>query len=192
MAPGFTLLETLVAVLLLAFLTIGLATALKLGLALPTAADGRQQVMPVAAAQGFLRREMSAALALPSVEWRGVAFAGAPREMEWVAAMPERAASPGLNEVGLFLKDGSLMLRWRRLVPAAAATERVLVPDVVGVEMDYWGSTDGRAPAGWHQRWATPAVLPLLVRVRARLAEGRGDWPDLVVALPANPDQGGR
>lgn len=190
-AEGFTLLETLVAVLLLAFLSLAIATALRLGLAFPALNDPADRIGAVAAAQNFLRRELSAALALPAAQWDGVAFAGSAQAVEFVAPMPARAAAPGLNEVTLYLRNRELTLKWRRLdapVPKAKATsEKALLKEVAGIGIAYWGSVDGVEDPAWHENWQKAKALPLLVRLRVRFTREREPWPDLVIGLPTLP-----
>lgn len=183
---GFTLLETLIAITLMAFLTLGLAASLKLGLAFPGAAQSIDRVGPVAAVQNFLRRELSSTLALPASDWDGVAFLGAPNAFEMIGAMPERAASGGLHEVRLALDGDRLMLRWRRLDPPGPAQERALFDHVAGIDIAYWGSRHDTEAAAWRGDWKAAQYLPALVRIRAQLANG--DWPELLVALPAQPE----
>jgi type II secretory pathway component PulJ len=184
---GFTLLETLIAITLMAFLTLGLTAALKLGLAFPGAAQRVDKMAPMAAVQTFLRRELSSALALPAAEWDGVAFLGSASAFEMIGAMPERAAAGGLHEVRLSLVGDRLMLRWRRLDPAGPPQERALLDHVAGLDIAYWGSRHDTEAASWRGDWRAAQYLPALVRIRAQLANG--DWPELMVALPAQPEE---
>ena len=184
---GFTLLETLIAITLMAFLTLALTSALKLGLAFPGAAQRVDKVAPMAAVQNFLRRELSSALALPAAEWDGVAFLGSASAFEMIGAMPERAAAGGLHEVRLSLDGDRLMLRWRRLDPAGPPQERALLDHVAGLDIAYWGSRHDTEAASWRADWNAAQYLPALVRIRAQLANG--DWPELMVALPIQPEE---
>ncbi len=184
---GFTLLETLIAITLMAFLALGLTAALKLGLAFPGAAQGLDRAGPVVAVQNFLRRELSSALALPAADWDGVAFLGSSSAFEMIGAMPERAAAGGLHEVRLSLDGDRLMLRWRRLDPPGPAQERALLDHVRAVDFAYWGSRHDTEAAAWHSDWRAAQYLPALVRVRATL-DG-ADWPEMLVALPVQPEE---
>jgi prepilin-type N-terminal cleavage/methylation domain-containing protein len=189
---GFTLLETLIAMVLLAFLTLGLTTSLRLGLAYPTVAGAGDRLGPITAVQAFLRRELSSALSLPAAAWQGVAFEGGPHGLEFVAAMPERAADPGLHEIALYLENGRLMLRWRHLNPPGAANQKILLDHVAAVDLAYWGGDGPGSPASWRDGWHARPVLPAMVRIRVKLADGADLWPDLVVALPTAPDEEAR
>jgi prepilin-type N-terminal cleavage/methylation domain-containing protein len=184
---GFTLLETMIAITLMAFLALGLTAALKLGLAFPGAAQSLDHSGPVIAVQNFLRRELSSALALPAADWDGVAFLGSASAFEMIGAMPERAAAGGLHEVRLSLDGDKLMLRWRRLDPPGPAQERALLDHVRGIDIAYWGSRHDTEAAAWHPDWRAAQYLPALVRVRAML-DG-ADWPELLVALPVQPEE---
>ena len=184
---GFTLLETLIAITLMAFLALGLTAALKLGLAFPGAAQTLDHAGPIVAVQNFLRRELSSALALPAADWDGVAFLGSPSAFEMIGAMPERAAGGGLHEVRLSLDGDKLMLRWRRLDPPGPARERALLDHVGGLDIAYWGSRHDTEAASWQRDWRAAQYLPALIRIRASL-DG-ADWPDMLVALPAQPEE---
>jgi prepilin-type N-terminal cleavage/methylation domain-containing protein len=184
---GFTLLETLIAITLLAFLTLALTASLKLGLSFPGAVQSLDRMGPVTAVQTFLRRELSSALALPAADWDGVAFLGSASAFEMIGAMPERAAAGGLHEVRLSLDGDRLMLRWRRLDPPGPAQERALLDHVAGLDIAYWGSRHDTEAAAWVSDWRAAQYLPALVRIRARLSTG--DWPDLTVSLPVQPDE---
>lgn len=185
---GFTLLETLIAITLMAFLTLALASALKLGLILPEAARSLNGRGPVTAVQNFLRRELSSALALPAAEWDGVAFLGGKTALEMIGAMPERAAGGGLHEVRLSLEGDRLMLRWRRLDPPAPAQERALLDHVASFEIAYWGSRHDTEAAAWRDDWRAAQYLPSLVRIRAKLSGDEQAWPEMMVALPVQPE----
>ena len=184
---GFTLLETLIAITLMAFLALGLTAALKLGLAFPGAAQGLDRTGPVVAVQNFLRRELSSALALPAADWDGVAFLGSSSAFEMIGAMPERAAAGGLHEVRLSLDGDKLMLRWRRLDPPGPPQERALLDHVGGLDIAYWGSRHDTEPAAWQRDWRAAQYLPALVRIRA--AVDGADWPELLVSLPTQPEE---
>jgi len=183
---GFTLLETLIAIVLMAFLTLGLTAALKLGLSFPGIAQTLDKGAPIAAVQNFLRRELSSALALPAADWDGVAFLGSNSAFEMIGAMPERAAAGGLHEVRLSLDGDTLMLRWRRLDPPGPARQRALLDHVAALDIAYWGSRHDTEAAAWRGDWRAAQYLPALVRIRAHLATG--DFPELLVALPAQPE----
>ena len=186
---GFTLLETLVAMALLSLLAMGVATALRLGLSFPARAGASDHADAVWAAQSFLRRILPQALPLSDGAGAPVAFAGDGRHLEWVAALPARAAAPGLSRLGLGLEGDRLVLRWVPLAEGVAPGSHPLAEGVTALRLAYWGPPAPGLPARWLDGWAGRPALPALVRLR--LDTAAGPWPDFVVALPVAALPGG-
>src|SRR5205807_8954283 len=84
--------------------------------------------------------------------------------------------------------DGSDLVLTSRpeLAAGDAAVEqsrKTLLVTVEAAEFAYFGVTQSRSAAEWHDRWSGELDLPALVRVRVRFA--RSDprlWPDLTIA----------
>ena len=58
-----------------------------------------------------------------------------------------------------------------------------LLEDVDAFGIEYFGFLEGEIEPDWHAEWVDQKTLPLLVRIRLMMV-GQ-DWPDLIVALPA-------
>lgn len=189
---GFTLVELLVGLALFALISILLAGGLRFGIRAWEV--GRERAEPtdeVGLAQNLLRRELGEA-ALQRDDRDASTFAGGPDSVAFAAPLPAAAMA---GESYAFLLQASavaertdLALAWK---PATAASRpgegdvgsAVLLEDIAGIELAYFGATaPGRAPV-WSSRWNGVAGLPQLIRLRVRFPAGdRRLWPDLFVA----------
>ena len=195
---GFTLVELLVAMTLLAFLSIMLFGGLRFGArsweAVVKSSAERDRI---ASTQNFLRDRLGQ-LTLPGpAELRQSGgdggFDGGPERLEFVAPWLSALSLGGLYRFTLWHEDagdGRLMLSWQ---PAEAgpdeleelgdlAGERVLLDGVAEVSLSYYGAADENDPSEWRDQWENPAAPPRLVRVHLVFADARRVWPDFVVA----------
>ncbi len=60
--------------------------------------------------------------------------------------------------------------------------EHLLVEDIEKLEIEYYGTIEGRTEPEWHEEWEETAAVPLLVRLRVYRDEG--DWPPVLAPLP--------
>ena len=60
-----------------------------------------------------------------------------------------------------------------------------LLANVSRFELAYYGLADGDSEPGWHTEWLGQTRQPNLVRIRLETTEQ--SWPDLIVALPDQP-----
>lgn len=190
---GFTILELLVALILLSLLAIGLAGSMRIGLGQWGAIEARARAAPpVAAAQDAVRALLAAAVPALAGEARNrrVAFQGGPDGVAFIGALPPRAAAPGLNALSLSLDRaaGALVLSWRPFPSDRAGDAKILVDGVRDVRFAYFGAAEDGGIAGWSDHWSEAAATPRLVRVSLDFLDGRQSWPDLSVALPARPE----
>ena len=184
---GFTLLEILVALVVLGFLIAGLAQGVKFGLA----ALGRQnervaRLSDLDAADRVLREVIVAA---DPGEVNGPATVrGGPHTLRLMTRLPVAAGYDGQEaEVGIGV-DGEHRLVLRatphphaeRLTPMPAPRVSVLAGDVDHVDFDYWrpAGPDSKA-AGWVTGWSTDGA-PGLIRVRIGFVAKDRHWPDIV------------
>jgi prepilin-type N-terminal cleavage/methylation domain-containing protein len=156
-APGFTLLETLVALAVTAVVLTALATAVPAALRANEAA--RARLDRATAARAFLlhlERELASALAEPCT----VAAEPATR-LEFTGG-----TEPGAR-LAYTLEHGAVVRRsWPRFTAADPRTPGVPVLDgVAALSLDAW---DGRE---WRTTWAANRP-PEAVRVRLRFADG--------------------
>ena len=167
---GFTLLEMLVGLTLMALLTIMLADSLRSGLDVTerveaSAGDTRDLVT----AHRAFHTLIESAFPLRSDDARGanLRFRGDGKSLELVG--PSAPGQPGgLTARGIRLGDGTMTLTgargWRRPV-AALSRDATLA---------YFGVSEPGQPPRWLPRWKDRPGFPLLVRLRAT------GWPDAV------------
>lgn len=193
---GFTLVELLVALTLLAFLAVALFGGLRFGARswdAITGASERQEA--IIRAQNFLRDRLS-----------GVSAAGPPGAATLpatlaIAGETDRLAftAPWLSSIGqggvyIFTlwhdprDEGALMLNWRPHGPPspdfeALSGERAILEGVRRVQIEYLAKPSRQNPGGWSNRWADTGVAPSLVRIQILFADPDQTWPNLTIAL---------
>ncbi len=195
---GFTLVELLVAMTLLAFLSITLFGGLRFGArSWEAVVDSSAERDAIASTQTFLRGRLGQ-LTLPGPAGRrqldaGGRLDGGPDRVEFVAPWLSALSLGGLYRFTLWREDtgnGRLMLRWQ---PAAAdpdaleelgdlAGERILLDGVAEFSLSYFGAEDEEAEPEWLDQWDNPGAPPRLVRIDLAFADARRVWPDFVVA----------
>lgn len=209
---GFTLLEVLVAVVIMAVIMTTAFGALRLGgrswEAGVKRASANETYRTVA---GLLRRQVSQVIPMswPNGTKKNIAFEGTPGQLRFVAPAPQQHRHAGLFEYGLTAQrngvDTSLVLFYIPFNPDAkefqtpAKHQKVsLVEGLQNVSFDYFGSpanttvqsrTSTERPR-WHRSWDPDAQkFPELIRVRIQVDEGLQPWPDLYLPLPAGGGQ---
>ena len=195
---GFTLVELLVAMTLLAFLSITLFGGLRFGArSWEAVVDSSAERDRIASTQTFLRDRLGQ-LTLPGparlrqIDAEG-RLDGGPDRVEFIAPWLSALSLGGLYRFTLWHDDtgnGRLMLRW---APAEAdpdaleelgdlAGERILLDGVAEFSLSYYGAPDEDAEPEWLDQWENPDAPPLLVRVDLAFADARRVWPVFIVA----------
>lgn len=198
---GLTLVELLVALVLLALIATMMSGSIRFGVRAWESADARvEQDTRIQAVQALLRRQFNRAYPAPGAgaRQRGqVEFEGRADGLSFVTALPAHLSPGGRSVVALegTRDDGeaALILRWRPHRPGFGedddeedwAENRVLIPRIEGLEFAYFGSEKAGDDPRWFDDWQQRRTLPALVRLRLRFAEDdRRTWPELVAALP--------
>jgi len=190
---GFTLLEILVALVVLGFLMVGLTQGVRAGLTMWGAQTRRVgETADLDAGARVLRRLLSG-ISLPSAGGFLVAsstekFEALPDSLTFVGDLPTGFGTTRRADITLELHEGRLVLRWtpRRhelsIAPPPEPIETELIRGVERFDLAYWGSPSPGEPAGWQSRWDRRDI-PELIRVRLGFATGdRRRWPDLIAA----------
>jgi general secretion pathway protein J len=194
-ARGFTLIEVLLATVLLAA---GLALAFAtLRAATATAQRGEalaQHSEHMRAVEGFLRRRLASALpmsfAVDASSGTALRFVGEPQRIRFVAEVPDYLGrgGPYLHEVSANSASG-LTIAFAMIQAGQVIEERAprapekLVADLQSLRLRYRGINDDGSLSEWQDNWTTPERLPLQVSIEIQSAS-IGRWPPLVVALP--------
>ena len=185
-SAGFTLLEVLVSLVVLAAIVAGLAGGIRFG----TAAWSAQERMLAAgsdldAVDRALRRLVAGMD--PVGDGKAPPLAGLAGSMDFAADLPEAVESVQGRRAAMRLSVGAegLVLRWAPaphatpLVPAAPVTTDIL-PGVERLELSYFG--DAGHGMAWQRSWSAPR-LPALVRIRLVFSQSdKRRWTDIVEA----------
>jgi general secretion pathway protein J len=184
---GFTLMELLVALTILALLTALGASLFHLS------ARAFQRTSRLAAdtantesIQSLLRALLSRARPAPAGDHTG-AFDGSPDALLFSAAPPEALEDSGPTAFRIAVataspEEKSLAIQWYDRGRNDWTTS-ILLPAIAAARFDYFGAeADGAAPA-WHAQWTAHASLPQLIRIQITFASSDPrSWPPLSVA----------
>lgn len=197
---GFTLVELLVGLTLVALISVALMGGLRFGIrAWETGSDRLDQFSRIEVVQNLLRRELAQAT-LPRIPVDQAvippAFRGNPGELQFLAPLPVHFAEGGLRIFRLEARPRGLrydlVLSWRMYRPEIllseayeAEEETVLLEELSGIELSYFGALAKDQPPEWLSDWPAELGRPQLVRLRVNLPEDdRRRWPDLIIRLP--------
>lgn len=195
---GFTLLEMLISVSILALIFALMAGGLRFGGAVWERAQRDQADKTDAPiAQNLLRRQLSQIL--PRVRpdrkrEKFLAFDGERDRVRFVGAPPAHLGKPGQYLITISLdgmeKQKRLVMSWRRLAADLSdySQERpedsvILADSVSQGWFSYFGEGCRRDIRRWHDTWTDCGSLPELVKIALTLdQESPFAWPDLVIA----------
>jgi general secretion pathway protein J len=195
---GFTLLELLVALILLSLIFLFLMSALQFG---TNVWSGREKEVSgtaeVLTAQNFLRRVLSEArpimIEATRTKHRYVYFIGDQNSVQFIAPLPEHLGVGGFYEIALYLTDnrGSgkrLEMSWRLSSEAENSKARrvTLLDGVAQIQFSYFGRPLLLEPSRWHDDWQKWESLPDLIRIQVTFSDGEQLWPQLTVATHVN------
>ena len=198
---GFTLLETLVALVVLGFLMVGLTQGVRAGLSLWDAQVRRTAQTAELDAAARIVRTLFSGITLPqsvgttlppsaalAAATSGPPFKGTSDIASFVGDLPTGLGTTQRADITLELRQGRFVLSWTphrhelSTAPAPPSAEAELVRNVDRVEFAYWGSSSPGEPASWQAQWDGPGIPQL---IRLRLAFPNGDqrrFPDLIAA----------
>ncbi len=186
-ADGFTLLEVLVALVVLGFLMVGLTGGVRLGMQAWNAQDRAIAVHgDLDAVDRAVRRLIEQAD--PGDPTHAAGVAGDASRLVLRTRLPA-ASDRAVDAVLLVDARHRLVLRWaprrfgRPLGPPPPTQDTALLDGVDSVQFAYWprGGPNGEGGGGWQGVWDSPDP-PALVRVRLRFTDAARHWPDIVAA----------
>ena len=196
---GFTLLEILLALALLALVMLGVWGAMASATRIAHSADAvmaRSESMRTV--QQFLRRYVSAAQLQPYLaegDARARMFEGDATSMRYVAPLPMQSGHAGLYVQTIRLTrnasgGASLELVYQPYsddTPQAGdAVTHLLLADLQGGQFQYLAAAAFDKPAAWRDDWQAANGLPLAVRIHLDPAWGvRVPFPEMVIPLHA-------
>jgi general secretion pathway protein J len=188
---GFTLVELLVALALLALIAVYLAAAFGTGRRVWDMRARIDDQDAVTATREFLRRQIDAAWPAMETTSSGalrLKFAGHPDALRFVTHFDGSANWAGLYDLELRRDKGELIVSGDLSRPDASSTrarfDRTLLAGIADIRFAYFGRGEGDAEAIWHMEWPAENGLPRLVRVSVAFADDdQRQWRDLVIAL---------
>ena len=198
---GFTLLEIMVAMVVLSLIVITAFGALRLGersWEAGLARSGDNENLRTVA--GVLQRQLNQFLPLAWAEdkEKTLAFDGDPEQLRFIAPAPQHHGATGLFEFHLAVEnddDGTRLVLYFQLHDPdsngfqlySSDRQRVLLVDGLrAADFAYYGSPVADEPPQWYTQWSGEAeAFPQLVR--ARIEAETGPWPELMLALPTEP-----
>jgi general secretion pathway protein J len=191
---GFTLLETLVSLIVLGFIVVGLAQGLSFGMA---AWDRQARSVDQDGALDSTDRILRALLSrmMPGNDPHVPAVEGDAFHLAFTAELPANAPATPTRLADLTLSENAahrLVLVWtphlhaRRLEPPVLR-RATLLGGVRQVTFAYFRPASGRQPAGWVQQWQS-VNPPALIRVHVVLDGPARHWPDVIVAPMCEAD----
>lgn len=206
---GFTLVELLLSIMLLAMLMAG-AWA---GISTATKAAQRGEALidrtnRVRVAQEFIRRQIRNALALPYVVDKGTGetrtFEGEQDFLRFIAPMPGYLSHGGAYVQTLSLRParggGEELVFAHELLNGYDPDEPrdperepvVLIEGIRSATFEYRGLDDSGKLGDWQDEWSAPGAQPVLVRLHLEMDRDSGYvWPDIVVPVLANSANAG-
>lgn len=209
---GFTLLEIMVAIVVLSIIMTTAYGALRMGARSWEAGVERTlESDDLRSTASFLQRQISQALVMtwPDELERHITFSGERTRLQFIAPAPLQSGDAGLYEYTLSVEDGAtgsqLVLAYIPYDPGGEAFRKpgpdqrlVLAQRLDGVEFDYFGNNarlgavSSNAVPAWHSQWDQAAQqAPALVRIRIAADTAAGRWPELVIPLQAQIDDAG-
>jgi general secretion pathway protein J len=199
---GFTLLELLVTITLLAMLSLLLFGGLRFGV---RAWDGAQAhgagMDEMRVVQNLLQRELEQAYPAYDVATDPVnptvAFSGDENGVDFLAPAPQAMLSQGRAHIVLAgARDGGHLALVMRAHPElamgnAGSWSEPLLRDVAAIRFSYFGAPTVGGTPSWVGRWPGGKTMPQLVRIHVEFPRGDArSWPDLIVAPRIEVDAG--
>ena len=206
---GFTLVEVVLAMVLLSTMMLLLYAGISFALRSWDAADaGGRSVADRRIGENFLRRELTEVFPM---RWKDstmvkVAFSGEPERLRFVSTRPVGVALGGLALVSVEVEGdarrGERHLMMRRALPdddakdfapieEAAKTEKpsIIVANVDRVTFAYFGAENDFTEPKWVDKWPYQGRVPQMIRVSVRSADGTA-LPDLVAKVMLGEEAG--
>jgi len=189
---GFTLLELLVAIMILTMIMTAAMGAVRVASrSFEAGVQRSDETATIRVIANVLRRQFRQLL---PVTWNEnnrdfIAFEGDRDHVQFVAPAPDSSTGPGYLvyrlATGPSQEPNSLVLDFAPFDPGSdhfempANSGRELLANGIQVSFDYFGSMDELDQPDWHENWlADSARLPAIVRMH--LATSGQQWPELL------------
>jgi general secretion pathway protein J len=193
---GFTLVEVLISIVLLAMLGTMIAGGLRIvGRGWNDAERQSANSDDMFLLQNLFRRTIARtapAYASPNPRDTTIAFAGDATTLSLMAPQPgTNFAGPWINERFFVASNGASRALFVALPRDTAPNPVVLLDHVANIRFAYYGSTGAGGAPAWQDSWTGQARLPDLIRVAiVRDNPKLRAWPDLVVGTRVTANAG--
>lgn len=190
---GFTLLELLVALVVLGFLMVALVEGVRAGLGLRDAQTRHlARTADLDASMRLLRHLLTDLPVIPGgnrliTTEAGAGIKGELDRLSFVGELPTGIGTARLADMTLYVDHARVTLAWQPhrheslLGPPAPPTRTVLIDGVDRLRLAYWGGAAPGRPAEWRREWQAP-VAPELIRINLVFpAKDPRRWPDLII-----------
>ena len=199
---GFTLVELIIALLILSMVMALCASGFKFGTRVWNAIDVQAaQIDTIQAVQGFLRASMSNSLVhdrFIEEEDGGKLenlFIGDTTRIKYISYSPKYGVDDYLYEYNLFFDHTNkrLSLHYhpfnKSVDNESVDLNSTLVEGVEEIKIEYFsGFTEDSDPnSDWSTTWTNEFVLPLLVKINLEFEDKQRQWPELVVQMRNGP-----
>ena len=199
---GFTLVELIIALLILSIVMALCASGFKFGTRVWNTIDVQAaQIDTIQAVQGFIRASMSNSLVhdrFVEEEDGGKLenlFIGDTTRIKYVSYSPRYGVDDYLYEYDLFLDydNKRLSLHYRPFNKVenseSANSISTLVEGVEEIKIEYFSGyvDDLDSGSDWSTAWTNEFVLPLLVKINLVLEDKQKHWPELVIQMRNGP-----
>ena len=204
-AVGFTLIEIVVAMVLLATTMLLLYSGLSFALRSWDAGDvNGRRTAERRLGENFLRRELTE---LFPMRWKDatqlkMAFEGGAARLRFVSSRPAGLQMGGLALVSVEVEEDREkhtrdLVMYRAMpddeakdfAPLERAERHLLLAGIDQVKFAYFGTENEFNEPKWHDSWDFPGRIPEMVRMRLRAADGE-NLPELVVRIALGEEAG--
>ncbi len=193
-AGGFTLLETMIALVIMALGAAVMYGSLRLAAKSWDAGEAKlEESAHARLAQTFLRTHLTQhyPLRLRGTAEQPLFFRGGSDALQFASHLPDRVAVGGMFLMRLELADdsGKRRLILKRVIPDGPVSSEtgfdeadvsVLAEDVESLRIQYYASANETEEPRWLDRWEDPQRLPLLIRIDVAPRHALA-WPALVI-----------
>lgn len=196
---GFTLLELLVALALVALISVVLTGGIHFGARVWEASRIQtESASEILAIRRFVRERLLAARPVRAIgddKGEGTAsLSGNSAALRLVTLMPAYAARGGLYhfELAATAGDGrtALTAKWWPYGGAEAGPgsgQRRLLDGIEDFRISYFGAPGSSDAMAWYDDWRDLGALPRLISIKIAFPAGDARvWPELIVALPTS------
>jgi general secretion pathway protein J len=182
---GFTLLELLISVTLLALLSLVLFGGFRFGTHAwdrsESATAGDNQIRHAQDAISYALARAYPELQTADPKDPHIYFDGEPGAVTFLGP----AGDGSLSVITLSRQNAALTMTVTPELardPRRQTVNRKLLDNVAAFDLAYYGAARPNDPARWYPVWRDTTRLPLLVRIRATLARRGPSWTEMVVA----------